>query len=118
MGTGRAKEPFRQAIPKLGLSVELGTAAVPDDGQYHVLLDGGIVFSSGSQEQALSEYRSRRDHLLKEAPAGRARVDVKALLQREMAEFDTKKVLQESYRQRKAKATRKGGKGGSGGVGG
>lgn len=54
---------YRQRIPDLGLSIETGTDAVPDDGQYHVILNQDLVFSSGSQARALSRYRELRDEL-------------------------------------------------------
>ena len=107
-------EPFRQAIPDLGLSVEFGTPSAPKDGRYHVIHGGAVLFSSDSQKQALDEYRRRRDQLLgaeRRSPA----IDVRALLERERAEFETRQVLRETARQKKARATRKGGKGGAGG---
>ena len=48
---------YRQAVPRIGLSIERGTDAVPDDGEYHVLLEGQHVFASQSEKEALAEYR-------------------------------------------------------------
>jgi hypothetical protein len=57
---------LKQSIPGLGLSLEQGTTSVPNDGQFHVILDTEIVFSSTSESRALSQYRLYRDRLLQE----------------------------------------------------
>ncbi|MDP9331437.1 MAG: hypothetical protein M3P11_12465 [Actinomycetota bacterium] len=62
---------FRQRIPDLGLSIEMGTDAVPDDGQYYVTLNQDLVFSSGSQVKALSRYRELRDELTRGRSSGK-----------------------------------------------
>src|ERR1700730_15425679 len=50
---------FKQEVPTLQLSVEHGTATVPADGQYHVLLSGDIVFSSKSKKKAFARRVAR-----------------------------------------------------------
>jgi hypothetical protein len=77
-----------------------------------VIHNGAVLFSSDSSQAALDEYRRLRDELLgarRRPPA----IDARALLQREMAEFETRQVLRETARQKKARATKKGGKGGA-----
>jgi len=114
LAADESRAAFRQAIPSLGLSVEFGTASAPSDGRYHVIHDGAVIFSSESQKAAMDAYRSRRDQLLgleRQPPP----IDVGALLRREMADFETRQVLKETARQKKARATRKGGKGGANG---
>jgi hypothetical protein len=41
----------KQGFPDLGLSLEKGTPDVPNDGQYHVLLNGEVVFSSKREKR-------------------------------------------------------------------
>jgi hypothetical protein len=55
---------FKQTVPHIGLSVELATESVPDDGSYHVVLNGEVVFSSPSKTRALRQYRTLRDEAL------------------------------------------------------
>ena len=106
--------PYRQAVPALGLSLERGTEDVPDDGRSHVVMHGAVVYTSVSEKDALQEYRRLRDHLL--PPTSRS-VDVRKILEKEVAEQEARRFLADSSRSKRAKALRKGGKGGSGGVG-
>ena len=88
----RAQDPpctiqaiYRQGIPAIGLSLERGTEGVPDDGQFHVVLNGEEVFSSRLQKAATARYRALKDELmpLKEGNAANA-VDVGQALRREI----------------------------------
>ena len=101
---------YRQSIPELGLSVERGTPEVDDDSKFHVLLNGEEVFVSAKEKEAVEEYCR-----LKKALAGHTRkkksVDVKAALQREIADQQVTAFLAESTQQKHANRTRKGGKG-------
>ncbi|RJX22804.1 MAG: hypothetical protein C4575_00745 [Desulforudis sp.] len=107
---------YRQSIPELGLSIERGTPAVADDGKFHVLLNGEEVFASAKEKEAVEEYRRLKAAL--GVQSGRKKsIDVKAALQREIADRQVTSFLAESAQQKRAKALRKGGKGGSGGVG-
>ncbi len=76
---------YRQGIPAIGLSIEQGTEGVPDDGQFHVVLNGEAVFVSRSQKAATARYRALKDELmpLKEGNAANA-VDVGQALRREI----------------------------------
>ena len=114
---GRRSEPrpYRQAVPTLHLSLERGTDDVPDDGRFHVLRDGAVVYTSESQADALRQYRELRDRLL---PATEKGVDVRRMMEREVAEQEANRFLAESRRAKRARALKKGGKGGSGGVAG
>jgi hypothetical protein len=40
---------------KYGVSVQKGTSAVPDDGRYHVVVDGNIVLSTRVKSAAIAE---------------------------------------------------------------
>jgi hypothetical protein len=64
---------FRQEVPDIGLSVEQGTSSVPDDGRFHVVVDGRVVFSSKMRSAALTRYR----RLSRRSPCGEARSGVK-----------------------------------------
>ena len=55
---------YRVATPALGLSVEQGTPAAPDDGRYHVLFQGELVASYRSEKKALQVYRAKRRELI------------------------------------------------------
>lgn len=108
-------QPYRQAVPTYGLSVERGTAAVPPDGCFHVLLRGEELLTTKSEREALAKYRQLRDEF---APAPDLGVDVPGALRRHLAQAEADRFLAQSSREKRARATRKGGKGGSGGVAG
>jgi hypothetical protein len=107
---------FKQQIPAIGLSMEQGTSSVPDDGRFHVLVGGDIVFSSKGKPAALARYRDLRDGLLKEGGVEQLTPDPEETRRRERRFYDLQAVMSESRLQRAQKARRKGGKGGSGGV--
>ena len=94
--------------------MEYGTESVPDDGRFHVVMAGTVIFTAASEKDALREYRRLRDHL---QPPKSKSVDVRKILEREVAEREASRFLADSSRAKRAKARRKGGKGGSGGVG-
>lgn len=50
-------EPYRQAVPTIGLSLERDTARVPSDGYYYVLLNGEVKGRHRSLRQAQSQYK-------------------------------------------------------------
>lgn len=111
---------YRETIPALGLSLEQGTGDVPDDGRFHVVLDGSILASHSSEKRAREDYRARRDELVKEKDysTGFKPLSREEILRRERIENELRGVQAAAGRSKRAKATRKGGKGGSGGVGG
>jgi hypothetical protein len=108
---------YRQSIPKLGLSVERETPSVPDDGKFHVLLNGEDVFTSIKEKDAVKEY-CRLKAVLGVEMAKKTPADAKAALRREIEDRQMTAFMAESAQQKRSKAVRKGGKGGSGGVGG
>jgi len=107
---------FRQEVQAIGLSIEQGTSLVPNDGRFHVVVDGNVVFSSKAKSTALTRYRSLRDELLQKAGIEQKPVDPEETRRRERQFYDFQAVMSESMRQRAINAKRKGGKGGSGGV--
>ncbi len=107
---------FKQEVPTVGLSIEQGTDSVPDDGRFHVVVDGQVVFSSRRRSAALAHYRSLRDELLRNAGIAQTAPDPQETRRRERQFYDSQAVMSESMRQRTIRAKRRGGKGGSGGV--
>ena len=106
---------YRQGIPAIGLSIERGTEGVPDDGQFHVVLNGEEVFASRSQKAVTARYRVLKDELmpLKEGSAANA-VNVGQALRKEIADRQTSSFLAGSAHRKRANGVRRGG-GGSGG---
>ena len=64
-------ESYRQSIPTIGLSLERGTADIPKDGHFYVLLNGVIKGRFRAMKQALALYKS----LLEESGYTPSRVD-------------------------------------------
>ena len=54
---------YQRRHHKYSLSVELGTPAVPDDGQYHVVVNGEIILSTRVFELAKIIYEEQREEL-------------------------------------------------------
>ncbi len=83
-------EPYRQAVPTIGLSIERNTGRVPSDGYYYVLLNGEVKGRYRSLRQAQSQYKQ----LLVEsgwspAPAKPASVDLaREAIERYMDDLD------------------------------
>lgn len=99
-----SSRPYRQAVPRLGLSLERGTEDVPDDGRFHVVRDGTVVYTSEKEKDALRHYRELRDRLL---PPTERSVDVKEIIEREVAEQEARRFLADSSRAKRAKALKK-----------
>lgn len=93
---------YVRAALKYGLSVEKGTDGVPDDGRYHVLVDGEIVLSTPVEALALAE--------MEEAKAARQAAG-RELLQREKAAFDVRAFRAANYAEKQTRDQRKGGRG-------
>jgi hypothetical protein len=97
---------FKQSIPTIGLSLEMGTDAVPDDDRYHVLLNGEIVLSTGSKARALKAYKELRQELAPDN-SGASRPDPDELLKRLKAEVEINAVMGASSAAKRAHATYK-----------
>jgi hypothetical protein len=97
---------------KYSLSIEQGTDAVPDDDQYHVVVNGEIVLSTRVFELAKIIFEERREEL--RIAAGDP--DPREVLRRESAIRDAKTLQSESSAQQSRKSSRRGGPGGRGGV--
>jgi hypothetical protein len=93
---------YVRAELKYGLSVEKGTDRVPDDGQYHFLVDGEVALSTPVEALALAE--------MEEAKAAR-QARGRELLQREMAASDVHAFRAANYAEKQGRDQRKGGRG-------
>jgi hypothetical protein len=93
---------YVRAAMKYGLSVEKGTDRVPDDGRYHLLVDGKIVLSTPVEALALAE--------LEEAKAAR-QAEGRELLKREMAASDIIAFRSSNYEEKLGRDRKKGGRG-------
>ena len=94
---------------KYPLSIELGTPAVPDDDQYHVIVDGKIILSTRVFDLARIIYEEKREEL--RIAAGDP--DPREIIRRETAGREVRAIRSESIARTK---NRGGGKGGRGGV--
>ncbi len=79
--------------------------------------DGKYVVSDGETVLIATAVLSLAEIVFTEAVDERMS-DARTRMARERAHFDIQALRGEAFRQKRAKATRKGGKGGSGGVGG
>jgi hypothetical protein len=98
---------------KYSLSIEQGTNTVPDDGQYHVLVNGEIVLSTRVFDLAKIIFEEQREEL--RIAAGDP--DPREILRRESARRDVTALQAESSAHQAKKSRRRGGPGGPGGVG-
>jgi hypothetical protein len=97
---------------KYSLSIQQGTPAVPDDGQYHVVVNGDIVLSTRVFELAKITFEERREEL--RIAAGDP--DPREIIRRESAGRDIRSLQTESSSHQARKTKRRGGPGGRGGV--
>ena len=102
---------FRQEVRTIGISIEQGTSSVPNDGRFHVVVDGIFVFSSKTKSAALTRYRSLRDDLLQTAGIEPRPPDPEETKRRERQFYELQAIMSASMRQRTINAKRKGGKG-------
>lgn len=98
-------EPYRQAVPGIGLSLEHRTGRVPSDGYYYVLLNGEIKGRHRGLKWAQTQYKQLlADSGWRPAPTDRANVDpARETVERYMDEL-------EDYWSSAHKHTRRGGK--------
>jgi hypothetical protein len=92
---------YERSAPKYGISVEKGTDRVPDDGRYHVIVDGVIVLSTAVETLALlemDEIKARR-----QAPG-------RELLMRERLAKDVAAFRQDTYIAKEGRDRAKGGR--------
>jgi hypothetical protein len=102
---------YEKRHPRYPLSIELGTAAVPDDGQYHVVVSNEIVLSTRVFELAKITFDEQKEEL--RIAAGDP--DPHEILRRESGIRDAITLRSESSALQ-SKKSRRGGPGGRGGV--
>jgi hypothetical protein len=105
---------YRESWPEGQVSLEQGTPAVPDDGRYHIVLEGQVVASYRYLQGALKAYKAKKTEL-GWTPSQRSmtKEQVANMLQDEA----TTRYQREASQDYKARAVRDaGGKGGRGGV--
>jgi len=108
--SARDSEMYEKHHPRYSLSVEQGTTAVPDDGQYHVLANGEIVLSTRVFDYAKIIYEEKKEEL--RLAAGDP--DPREVLRRETAGRDVRSLRADGIARRARKD--RGGPGGRGGV--
>jgi hypothetical protein len=94
------------------LSIEQGTDIVPDDGQYHVVVNNQIVLSTRVFDLAKITFDEQREELRMAA----GDPDPREILRRESAMRDVSALRSESSSLQAKKTSRRGGPGGRGGV--
>lgn len=99
--------PYDRSDLKHGVAVKKGTPDVPDDGRFHVVVDGTIVASTSVEAAALIEYDERRA----------ARMTGRHRLEAERAFTDAQRFKNEVLGDKAARKSKQGGRG-KGGVGG
>jgi hypothetical protein len=102
---------YEKRHPRYPLSIEQGTAAVPDDGQYHVVVNNQIVLSTRVLELAKITFDEQREEL--RIAAGHP--DLREILRKESGMRDVSALRSESSTVQ-SKKNRRGGPGGRGGV--
>lgn len=102
---------FEKRDKRYPVSIESGTADVPDDGRYHVVDSGEIVLSTAVLEYAQIEFEERREahRVAQGAP------DPRELLARERVHKELRAMRGEGVASR-GRRNRGGGPGGRGGT--
>jgi len=101
---------YEKRHPKYALSIEQGTPAVPDDDQYHVIVNGKSVLSTRVLDFAKIIYDEQKEEL--RIAAGDP--DPREIIRRESAGRDLRGLKADGIAQRARKD--RGGPGGRGGV--
>lgn len=86
---------------KYGVSVQRGTADVPDDGRYHVVVDGEIVLSTRVEAAAIAEFDDLREQ--RRAPA-------RELLRKEVGDAAFRAMRSAGWAEKSQRDSRRGGR--------
>ena len=92
---GITSRVFRQSFPAANLSLERATENVPDDGCFHLLIDGVIVKSFRSEKAAQTEYRALREAYLGQHPIEQAKVDFNEMVREDQNRLSNKGLIWE-----------------------
>lgn len=101
---------YEKRHPRYSLSIEQGTSAVPEDDQYHVLVNGEIVLSTRVFDYARITYEEQKEQLRIAADDP----DPQEILRKESAGRDIRALRADGIAHRTRKD--RGGPGGRGGV--
>jgi len=88
-----ASKQFRQSFPAAGVSLERGTENVPDDGRFHLVVDGKVAESFRSEKQAQQRYQELRQAYLSEHPIEKVKPNFNEMMQRELETLTNKELL-------------------------
>jgi hypothetical protein len=103
---------FEKRHHKYALSIEQGTPNVPDDDQYHVIVNGKVILSTRVFDLAKITYDEQREELR----IASGDPDPHEIIRRESARREMRAMRAEAVTGR-AKRNQGGGPGGRGGVG-
>jgi hypothetical protein len=106
-------ERFERTIKGLGISLERGTEAVPDDGRYHVVQGGKVEYSSGNKSIAEAYLELLREQVVQAHPE---LVDPRTVLAKESSFRDILGVRGAGRERARSQQEARGGKGGRSGV--
>lgn len=87
---------------KYGVSIQRGTSSVPDDGRYHVVVDGEVVLSTTVEAAAIAEFDEIREQRM--APA-------RKLLREELGDAAYRSMRSAGWAEKSHRDSRKGGRG-------
>ncbi|MBO0924657.1 hypothetical protein J1G44_09185 [Cellulomonas sp. zg-ZUI199] len=106
-------EPYSRSLRWLGISLEKGTPAVPDDGRYYVLNGTDVYYSSASVNLAQAHYELLEEEMRAAHPE---LSDPRDVIAKEQAFHDILSARGEARQRARTQHEAKGGKGGRSGV--
>lgn len=88
-----ASKRFFQSFPVAGISLERATENVPDDGRFHLLVNGKIIGSFRSEKQAQGCYQELRHAYVSEHTIEKVKANFNEVMQRELETLTNKELL-------------------------
>jgi hypothetical protein len=92
---------WEKADAKYGVSIQRGTSLVPNDGRYHVVVDGQIVLSTNVEAAAIAEFDEVREQ---------RRAPLRKRLREERAEAAYRSMRDAFWDKKVTRDSRKGGR--------
>ncbi|MBI4318285.1 MAG: hypothetical protein HY675_07335 [Chloroflexi bacterium] len=84
---------FRQSFPAAELSLERATENVPDDGRFHLIVNGVVVKSFRFEKAAQTEYQALRKAYLHEHPIKPSKVDISDVIREDHNRMSNKQLI-------------------------
>lgn len=84
---------FRQSFPAAKLSLERATESVPDDGCFHLIVDGVLAKRFRSEKAAQAEYQALRKTYLDEHPKQRTKVNLDEIVREDHSRLSNKELI-------------------------